>query len=78
MSRATFALYFKTAGVAPTAYLTEWHMRLAENEPFAKTACISATSDDHFRERIQQRVLAVSDGLSCLRLRSAAPLAVRS
>jgi len=31
MSRATFALYFKTvAGVAPMTYLTEWRMRLAE------------------------------------------------
>jgi AraC-like DNA-binding protein len=31
MSRATFALYFKTvAGIAPMAYLTEWRMRLAE------------------------------------------------
>lgn len=31
MSRATFALYFKTvAGVAPMSYLTEWRMRLAE------------------------------------------------
>jgi AraC-like DNA-binding protein len=31
MSRATFALYFKTvAGVAPMTYLTQWRMRLAE------------------------------------------------
>jgi AraC-like DNA-binding protein len=31
MSRATFALYFKTiAGIAPMSYLTEWRMRLAE------------------------------------------------
>lgn len=31
MSRATFALYFKTvAGIAPMTYLTEWRMRLAE------------------------------------------------
>ncbi|WP_395606438.1 AraC family transcriptional regulator [Pseudomonas sp. B22129] len=31
MSRATFALYFKTvAGVAPMTYLTHWRMRLAE------------------------------------------------
>ena len=31
MSRATFALYFKTvAGIAPISYLTEWRMRLAE------------------------------------------------
>jgi AraC-like DNA-binding protein len=31
MSRATFAMYFKTvAGVAPMTYLTQWRMRLAE------------------------------------------------
>jgi AraC-like DNA-binding protein len=31
MSRATFALYFKSvAGIAPMSYLTEWRMRLAE------------------------------------------------
>jgi len=31
MSRATFALHFKTAaGVGPLGYLTEWRMRLAE------------------------------------------------
>jgi AraC-like DNA-binding protein len=31
MSRATFALYFRTvAGVPPMTYLTEWRMRLAE------------------------------------------------
>lgn len=31
MSRATFALHFKTvAGVAPITYLTQWRMRLAE------------------------------------------------
>jgi len=31
MSRATFALYFKTvAGVTPFTYLTKWRMRLAE------------------------------------------------
>ena len=31
MSRATFALHFKTAaGVAPMTYLTHWRMRLAE------------------------------------------------
>ncbi len=30
MSRATFALYFKTvAGISPMSYLTEWRMRLA-------------------------------------------------
>jgi AraC-like DNA-binding protein len=31
ISRATFALYFKTiAGITPFAYLTKWRMRLAE------------------------------------------------
>lgn len=32
MSRASFALYFKSvAGIAPMAYLTAWRMRLAEH-----------------------------------------------
>jgi len=31
MSRTSFALHFKAAaGVVPPAYLTQWHMRLAE------------------------------------------------
>jgi AraC-like DNA-binding protein len=31
MSRATFALYFKTvAGISPMSYMTEWRMKLAE------------------------------------------------
>lgn len=45
MSRATFALHFKTAaGVGPLGYLTEWRMRLAERAlrqngaPIAKLA----------------------------------------
>jgi AraC-like DNA-binding protein len=56
MSRATFALHFKTvAGVAPLTYLTEWRMRLAqralreENTPVSVLAgSLGYTSESAF------------------------------
>lgn len=69
MSRTSFAVHFKAAaGTSPLSYLTEWRMRLAENElrqgkPIAEVSAAAGYGSDAAFSTAFKRVLGTSPAL---------------